>query len=84
MDYAVVFYFDNLTVIKIQDLINKVANQCGNEYMIETKIPPHITISAVKSNDEELLISEMEKQIGNIMCGDIFWASIGIFNPNVI
>lgn len=84
MDYAVVFYFDYATENKIQKLINRVANHCGNEYMIKTKIPPHVTVSAVKSDDENLLIYEVEKQIGSIESGDICFASIGIFNPNVI
>lgn len=48
--------------------------------MLNEKIPPHITVAAVESKNENQLINEMDKAIINIKCGAICWASIGIFN----
>ena len=85
MDYAVVLYFNKETEDKIQTIISKVADSGVNSYMIDTKIPPHVTIGAFDSDYEEnILIDKININIHRFQCGDIFWASIGVFNPNVI
>lgn len=84
MNYAVVLYFDDITNIQIQALINNAALSCGNEYMIKTNIPPHITISSITSDNEDLLIEEIDAFAYGLSEGEIFWTSIGTFNPCVL
>lgn len=84
MNYAVVLYFDESTNNKIQSLINNTAANCGNEYMVKTDIPPHITISSITSDNKDLLIEGIDAFSDRLTKGEIFWASIGVFNPNVL
>ncbi len=52
--------------------------------MKQSKIPPHVTVSALVSDDEESLLLEMEK-IAETMNKEFLWfANIGVFNPLVI
>ncbi len=69
---------------KIQELIDEVAKVTGCDYMKQSKIPPHVTVSALVSDDEESLLLEMEK-IAETMNKEFLWfANIGVFNPLVI
>ena len=47
-------------------------------------IPPHITVSAIVSDNEDILIAEMEHIACNKNKGTIVFVNIGIFNPYVI
>ena len=83
-DYAVTLEFDKETENKIQELIDEVAKVTGCDYMKRSKIPPHVTVSALVSDDEESLLLEMEK-IAETMNKEFLWfANIGVFNPLVI
>lgn len=82
--YLVSLYFDESTSKKIQGLINKVANKCGNTFMIDGNVPPHITIAEFQSNDEKKVIEALGKRIMNIKIGTITFASIGVFKSSVI
>ena len=83
-DYAVTLEFDKETENKIQEMIDEVARVTGCDYMKQSKIPPHITVSALVSDNEETLLSEMES-IAEAMTKDFIWfANIGIFNPFVV
>ena len=81
--YLVSLYFDDKSHNKIQTLINKAAVE-GNSFMIDGKVPPHITISAFQSNKEELIIEKLNKKMENIKSGNIMWASIGVFKSSVV
>ncbi len=84
MDYAITLEFDKETENKIQELIDEVAKVTGCDYMKQSKIPPHVTVSALVSDNEEALLSEMES-IAETMEKDFIWfANIGVFNPLVI
>lgn len=84
MNYAVVLKFDRETENKIQELIDEVAEITGCDYMKQIKIPPHITVSALVSDNEEALLLEM-KSIAELVNKDfIYFANIGVFNPLVI
>ena len=60
MDYAVTLEFDRETENKIQEMIDEVAKVTGCDYMKQSKIPPHVTVSALVSDNEEALLAEME------------------------
>lgn len=84
IDYAVTLEFDKETENKIQELIDEVASKTGCDYMKQSKIPPHITVSALVSDNEQALLSEMESIAELINKDYVFFANIGVFNPLAI
>lgn len=82
--YLVSLYFDDSTSKKIQRFINKVSNKCGNIFMTDGNVPPHITIAAFQSNDERKVIEVLDKSINSIKIGAIIFASIGVFKSSVL
>jgi len=51
MEYAIVLYFDEDTEAKLNNLMEELACDKTNTYMIDNKIPPHITLSLFSSSD---------------------------------
>jgi 2'-5' RNA ligase len=85
MDYAVVLFFDKNTEDKINELIKKIAQNNGNNYMLENKIPPHLTISLFEyDNQINSIIELLDKNISCVNIQNMYFVSIGIFNPNVL
>ena len=82
--YLVSLYFDNKSSNIIKGLINKVSDKCGNSFMVDNNVPPHITIAAFQSNNEEKVIEILDKEIKSIKTGKITWASIGSFKSSVL
>ena len=82
--YLVSLYFDDKSTNKIQGFIDKVADKCGNTFMIENNVPPHITIAAFQSKKEENVIEVLDKVIKNRKEGLITFASIGSFKSSVV
>ena len=84
LDYAVTLEFDKETESKIYEMMKLVAGKTGCDYMMKCNIPPHVTVSAIISDQEEKLIEEMEKIAKDMKKSSINFANIGIFNPFVI
>lgn len=84
IDYAVTLEFDKETHNKIQEMIDEVARVTGCDYMKQSKIPPHVTVSALVSDNEAALLSEMEDIAAQLKKGSVFFVNIGVFNPLVI
>ncbi len=84
MDYAITLEFDKETENKIQEMIDEVAKVTGCDYMKQSKIPPHVTVSALVSDNESALVTEMEMIAEELNAGAIWFANIGVFNPLVI
>jgi len=85
MKYAIVLYFNKAMEDKINSFIYKIANETGNKYMVDNNIPPHITISLFKYDEEiDTIINIVENNISKFIKNKIGIASIGIFNPNVL
>lgn len=82
--YLVSVYFDDESSKKIQRLINKVGDKSGNKFMIEGKVPPHITIAAFQTKEESKVVEILGDKIKDIKDTIITWASIGIFKSSVI
>lgn len=82
--YLVSIYFDEKTTKNIQNLITKVAKKTGNIFMIEGKVPPHITISAFETKQEEEASERLEGVVNSLKQGNLRWVSVGTFLPNVI
>ena len=82
--YLLSLYFDKDSSRKIQKLIDRAALKSKNNFMIEGKVPPHITIAAFQFNDDHEIIKVLDKTINNINKGDITWASVGSFKSSVL
>ena len=84
--YLISIYFDEETNKKIQSYIDVVAKYTGNTYMIDGKVPPHVTISSIEAKEEKetAIISQLEKCIMQLSKGGIQWVSVGVFLPYVI
>ena len=82
--YLVSIYFDEITNKIIQSYINKVAEKTGNYFMLDGNVPPHITISAFETKQEEKVIEALGKAANQMKSEKLQWASVGEFFPYVI
>lgn len=82
--YLVSLYFDEKTNRRIQSYMAQVARHTGNHYMEDNHVPPHITISAFETREEERAVEMLGKVIPKLTSGNLTWASVGQFFPYVI
>lgn len=82
--YLVSLYFDDKSARKLQGFINKVADKSSNNFMIDRKVPPHITIASFQAYEENKIIEILDKRIKDIKTGIINWVSIGVFKSSVL
>lgn len=82
--YLVSIYFDEKTNKNIQNLIDKTACKTGNNFMIEGKVPPHITVSAFETKQEEKVLGRLRAVAKDLSQNNLRWVSVGTFLPNVI
>lgn len=82
--YLISLYFDDKTNKTIKRYIEQVAKITGNTYMLDGNVPPHITISALETKDEEKLVEVLEREIGTIQKGSLQWVAVGAFMPYVL
>jgi hypothetical protein len=85
MEYAILFYFDEVNEVKINSIISKIAKESGNKYMIDNNIPPHISILLFQYDKTiDTIINIIENNKSNFNKTVLKIASIGIFIPNVL
>lgn len=77
-------YFDEETNKRIQQYINQVAKKTENTYMLDGKVPPHITISSFETKDVAQVVSLLEQTIKELQIGTVQWTSVSAFLPYVI
>ncbi|MGN0144294.1 MAG: 2'-5' RNA ligase family protein [Clostridium sp.] len=82
--YLVSLYFDDVSSKKLQGFINKAAVKSGNKFMVDNKVPPHITIASFQTKEEENIIKVLNKKIKDFESRSIMWASIGVFKSSVL
>ncbi len=82
--YLVSVYFDEKTDKRIRSLIEQAARASKNTYMIDEKVPPHLTISAFETRQEKMLCIRLEEAVGKIKSGTVTFASVGAFFPHVL
>ena len=58
---------------EIQEMIDEVARVTGCDYMKQSKIPPHVTVSALVSDNEAALLAEMESIAETMNKGSVFF-----------
>lgn len=78
--FLVSVYFDEKTEKWLQGYINNVAEKTGNSFMVDNKVPPHITIAAFETNDVMLVIEALKQISDQLVRGQLQWASIGSFS----
>lgn len=82
--YLVSIYFDEKTNNKIQAMIDRVAEKTGNYYMKEAHVPPHLTLSAFETREEEAASAILARVAGMLRGEHIQWVSVGQFLPQVL
>lgn len=82
--YLISAYFDDTTNNRIQEYINQVAKKTGNTYMLEGKVPPHITISSFDTKDIQQVIPLLDEMRSRLQQGTIQWTSVSAFLPYVL
>lgn len=81
--YLISAYFDEHVTKGLQRLIDNIAKETGNTYMIENNVPPHLTISSFETRKPDNLKEEFMK-LNKIGAGEINIFSIGQFLPYVM
>lgn len=81
--YLITAYFDDTTNKILQKYIDKIAEDTGNNFMIENHVPPHLTISAIEAKQAEVLLPFFQKLQGTIEVGSVNFASVGQLLPYV-
>lgn len=82
--YLISVYFDERTNQRIQKMINTVAEKTGNRFMTEGKVPPHLTVSAFETLEEEEVKTALYEKFTELKQGNLTWCSSGAFFPYVI
>lgn len=82
--YLISLYFDEKTNKRIQQYIDQVAKKTGNSFMPDGNVPPHITISAFETTQEDLAIQMFHSAVSGLKSEKIQWVSVGEFFPNVL
>jgi len=82
--YLISIYFDENTERILNSHIQHVAKATGNTFMLDNHVPPHITVAAVETKQEEVLISRVEEVTKKLTCGEIKFVSVGSFASKVI
>ena len=82
--YLVSLYFDEKTEEKIQSFINQVAEKTGNTFMVDGKVPPHMTVYEFATQEEEKAIEYLKNAVANLKQMEVQFVSVGTFLPYVI
>ena len=82
--YLISIYFDIDSEKKLKSYMKHVAKATGNTFLHDNHVPPHITVVAVETKQEDVLISRIEELIKTLSCGEIKFVSVGSFAAKVI
>ena len=82
--YLISIYFDENTEKRLRSLIKSVGHSTGSTFMLDNHVPPHITVAAVETKHEDLLLVHVEDVVKQFEIGDIKFVSVGAFSSQVI
>ena len=84
--YAVSLHFSQKVNEVVISTLQAIADDTGNRFMIENKIPPHITIGAFHAAREEAakLLQLVEKFARGQKAGSVQFGEVGNFNGKVL
>lgn len=82
--YLISIYFDSNTNKLLNNYIESVANATSNTFMLDNKVPPHITIAGFRTKDEDLAIRAYKSIADKFSEGVIDWVTVGLFGQSVV
>ena len=83
--YAVSLHFSQKVNEIVISTLQAIADETGNRFMIENKIPPHITIGAFHAAREEAkLLQLVEGFAQDQKAGSVQFSEVGNFNGKVL
>ena len=82
--YLISIYFDKQTNKTLQRYIDKIAEKTGNYFMIENRVPPHMTIAAIEARNVDILKPAFETLNGKLYSGSMKVVSVGQLFPYVM
>ena len=82
--YLISIYFDKQTNKTLQWYIDKIAEKTGNHFMIENRVPPHMTIAAIEARNVDVLKPAFETLKGKLYSGSMKVVSVGQLFPYVM
>lgn len=82
--YLISIYFDEKTDKQIRKIMTQVAERTGNTFMLDNHVPPHITVAAIETRDENATIMALEKCVQQLRQGNLRFISVGAFFPQVL
>ena len=82
--YLISAYFDEKTSRELQGYIDKVANLCGNDFMVSNNVPPHLTLCAIEAKSVDVLIPAFESLKTEVYQDKISVVTVGQFMPKVL
>ncbi|MBQ9699092.1 MAG: 2'-5' RNA ligase family protein [Lachnospiraceae bacterium] len=82
--YLISLYFDEKTEKAMQSYINQVAKATGNAFMVDGKIPPHITLLAFDTQDESKAVELLDRIASRLKSGSLYFASMGVLKGQVL
>ena len=82
--YLITIYFDKQTNKTLQWYIDKIAEKTNNHFMIENRVPPHMTIAAIEARNVNVLKPAFETLNGKLYSGSMKVVSVGQLFPYVM
>ena len=82
--YLISIYFDEKTDKQIRKLMAQVVEKTENTFMLDNHVPPHITVAAIETRDENAAIEALKKCVQRLGQGKLRFISVGAFFPQVI
>lgn len=83
--FLVSAFFDPLTNRTLQNMINGIADVTGNQFMLEFKVPPHLTFLQIQTRTGQDQLEQALKNLkGKLKPVPLTFASCGDGIPNVV
>lgn len=82
--YLISIYFNEETERKLKNIIQHIANETGNTFMLDNQVPPHMTVAAVETKHEDVLVARMDELVKRLQNDTIQFVSTGSFASKVI
>lgn len=82
--YAIVLYFDPQASNSLQKAIDKMADLTSNTYLIDVKIPPHITVGCFFGESPDPMVETVETFLKRVEPFEVKISGVGTFPPKVV
>lgn len=82
--YLISIYFDEKTERTMQALIDQVAKVSGNTFMLDGRIPQHITLLGIEAKNEQRVVELLEENVNSFVSGAVLFTAIGVLKRQVL